>query len=209
MKRAVLGLGIASVLAMMPIAASAAVKLNIEDKRDLIPVTAGTQFVDLVFETTGENETTINENLAFYDIGVRLVKVRGGAGGGVQFVSPFVGKPDNFVFPDNAEIAVVDETTPTFAFANIDANSSSNFDITTGKKAARLYFQVDPLTALDAVYELRFDRDYTTISAGAGDDPNIVTDLSDLGQISFIPEPGSLSLLAIGGLLALRRRRTA
>lgn len=209
MKRAVLGLGIASVLAMMPVAASAAVKLNIGDKGGLVPATAGTQFVDLVFEATGENES-VNENLAFYDIGVRLVKVRGGAGGGVQFVSPFLGKPtENFVFPDNAEIAIVDETTPTFVFANVDANSSTNFDIAGGKKAGRLYFQVDPLTPLDAVYELRFDRDYTTISAGAGDDPNIVTDLSDTGSISFIPEPGSLSLLAIGGLLALRRRRTA
>lgn len=209
MKRTVLGLGIASVLAFMPVAASAAVKLNIEDKV-LDPTTAGMQFVDLIFEATGANETTVNEQLAFYDLGVRLVKVRGGNGGGVQFVTPFVGKPtDNFVFPDNAAIDIVqDETTSTFAFANVDANSASNFDITTGKKAARLFFQVDPATPADAVYEFRFDRDYTTISAGAGDDPNIVTDLSDAGVITF-PEPGSLSVLAIGGLLALRRRRTA
>jgi hypothetical protein len=195
----------------MPVAASAAVKLNIEDKTGLLPG-AGMQFVDVVFEATGEN-ATVNEQLGLFDIGLRLVKRGGGALSGVSFAPPYLAKPTNaegFIFPDTADFTVIPEDSGADrAFANVDANTAGNYDIVTGKKLARIYFTVDQIADPLAVYEIRINPGLTVITAGAGDDPNIVADFSDVGVISFIPEPGSLSLLAIGGLLALRRRRTA
>jgi hypothetical protein len=205
MKRAVLGIG--CVLALLPGVASAALVSKVQDK--VLPLGAsGVQFVDIVFEATGANQSA-DEALAFYDLGLRLVK-RGGTLGNITFVTPFAEKLPNaegFIFPDAAEF-VVAESSPTAILANVSANTSANFDITSGKKAGRVYFTVDPLTSLDSVYEIQLDPDLTIFAAGAGDDPIIPVTLAS-GQITFIPEPGTLSLLAIGGLMALRRRRTA
>lgn len=207
MKRAVLGIG--CVLALLPGVASAALSAKPEDKVLVPGVDTGVvRFVDIVFEATGANQSA-DEALAFYDLGMRLVK-RGGTAGGITLVAPFADKLPNaegFVFPDAAEFTVA-ESSPSSLLANVSANTSANFDITSGKKAGRVFFMADALTTPDTVYELQFDPDLTIFAAGAGDDPIIPVTLT-AGTISFIPEPASLSLLAIGGLLALRRRRTA
>ena len=206
MKRAVLGIG--CVLALLPGVASAAITAKVSDLQ-LVPGThAGTHSVDIVFEATGANQT-VDEALAFYDLGLRLVK-RGGGAGGITFIAPFAEKnanADGYVFPDTAEFTVA-ESGPANILANVSANTTANFDITSGKKAGRVFFTVDALTSPDTVYEIQFDPDLTIFAAGAGDDPIIPVTLA-AGTISFIPEPASLSLLAIGGLMALRRRRTA
>ena len=170
MKRAVLGIG--CVLALLPGVASAAITAKVQDKQ-LVPPSAGTNFVDIIFEATGANQT-VDEALAFYDLGLKLVK-RGGALGGITFVAPFAEKvpnADGYIFPDTAEFTVA-ESSPSAILANVSANTTANFDITSGKKAGRVYFTVDPLTSPDTVYEIQFDPDLTIFAAGAGDDPII------------------------------------
>ena len=192
---------VACLAGMMPAVASAAVILKVQER--LIPVPGGFA-VDLVFETTGEDATR-DEQLAFYDLGLRLVK-RGGAAGGITFVAPFADKvpnADGYVFPDTAEFTVAEADADSI-LANVSANTTANFDITTGKKAGRLYLSVDPLTSPDTFYEIQFDPDLTIFAAGAGDDPVIPVVLQS-GRV-FIPEPSGLMTLG-AGLLALRRFR--
>ena len=192
---------VACVVGMMPAAASAAIILQVQQPD---PVGAGTFAVDLVFETTGEDATR-DEQLAFYDLGVRLVR-GGGAVGGLRFVEPYASKLPNaegYVFPDAAEFTVA-ESSPTAILANVSANTTANFDISTGKKAARLYLAVDPLTSPDTFYEIQFDPELTIFAAGAGDDPIIPVVLQPARII--IPEPSGL-LFCAPGLLAMRRRR--
>ena len=195
---------VACLVAVAPSFAPAAITVKVEDRTLGLGIP---QFVDIVFEATGANQT-MDEALAFYDLGLRVRRVSG-TGGGLRFVDPYATKnlnADGYIFPDSAEF-VVAEATPTTILANVSANTTANFDITSGKKAGRIWFEVDPLTGPLSIFEIEFDPDLTIFASGTGDDPIIPVTLAS-GRIGYIPEPSGSVLLG-GGALALRRRRVA
>jgi hypothetical protein len=98
----------------------------------------------------------------------------------------------------------------------LTVNVSSNndlADITNGKRAARInYTIVDPTPFMvpGGVSAILFDQDASVFGSASETFPflQIPVDLTDAGVIGT-PEPTSLSLLGLAGLLALRRRRAA
>lgn len=209
------------VLAMVPSFASAAVKVNIGDRTALggnpvIPgvLTGSTLTVPVVFTGTDAE----NELLGGYDLLFILERVGGASG--ASFKDPFATRPtSNFVFGNVT--GVVDfgiananpAPSPTSFLLNVLDNSSVNtVDVPQtgpGLNAADLVLNIDGLAG--GTYRIRLDPVISSLSTSDPNraDPVITTDFTDVGTIEIVPEPTSLSLLAIGGLLALRRRRTA
>jgi hypothetical protein len=203
MKRFVLGLG--CVLAMMPGVASAALSVSISPDitvtKGAIPTTE--QFVDLIFNETAP---TANEGLFAYDLYV----IRDKPGITLQRIE----KPsDNWVFTSpgasfqQADISVP----PGLLVANaIGDLLGANQDIVGGTKAARVFYTIDQ-NAAEGVYHISLDPTPGTTLFVSGDTGEAIpVDItSDVGVITVVPEPASLSLLGIAGILALRRRRSA
>ena len=213
MKRFVLGLGCVAGL-VLPSIASAALSLQIGPQAS--PSSAdqsfpkgsapsGQQFMDLIFS----DDSTENEGLFAYDLVLNVVRPAGRTGG--ISLAGADRPPTDFVLSD-------DPAKSTFTVANNTAdnlliNISSNndlFDITSGKKAARVFYTVDPAIDLGD-YKIVFDTQNTVFGSGdpARPDPALTVSLVDNGLVQVVPEPASLSLLGFAGLLVLRRRRTA
>jgi hypothetical protein len=220
MKRFVLGMGLLGL--MVPGVASAALSLQMgpqngsaspaNNDASLLPlVDNGLKFIDLIFHETGGVNP---EGLFTYDIGLNLVRPggsgvslitvpTGGNGAGAVALAP------NPVFnTGSAPSFQISESSPTRLVFNVTSGGDLN-DIDEGESAARVFYNVDP-GAAPGVYRLQFDPDYTVFGSG---DPNLPLSidvaLTDQGVLQVVPEPGTLSLLGIAGLLALRRRRTA
>ena len=201
MKRFVLGLG--CVLAMVPGVASAALSVttgpDIEVVAGAIP--QGEQFFDLVFHETG---TPANEGLFAYDLylqrdrpGINLIRAE---------------KPDNWVFTSAG--ASFQEAGPEFSNKPglIVVNAigdllGANQDIVDGTKAARVFYTLAP-DVTPGTYHMNLDPSGTLFVSGDTGEA-IPVDISDAGTVNVTPEPGSLALLGVAGLLALRRRRSA
>ena len=189
---------VAVVALMLPGVASAALALGGVKGTD----GTGRNFVDLVFTETAPTE---NEGLFAYDIAARIVRP-GGVTGGVNLAG--IERPgDNYVLdvPSGSTFSVAENTAN-----NVLANVSSNndlADITTGKKAARIFYTIAP-DAAPGIYRLAFDPASTVFGSG---DPNhsleIAVALSDTDIV--VPEPAGLALLGVASLLTLRRRRAA
>ena len=218
MKRFVLGMGCLAGLVLAPSIASAALQLDIGPKHGATPSMAtsdspglpGRQALDLIFTETDPVEA--NEGLFAYDL---LITVPSAARdlvalNGLDATSP------GFVLG-------ADPTKYTFTIAESDANhilaniASTNdlFPINTGQTAGRVFYTLTPAglvaTATNPQALLALDPGSTVFGSG---DPNrteveILVDKSDMGVVGVVPEPTSLSLLGLAGLLALRRRRTA
>lgn len=191
----------------MPSLAPGAITAKVGDNFPIIGVTRR-QHVDIVFEATGASET-VDEALAFYDLGLRLVR-NSGPENIARFVAPYATKLENgdgFVFPDSAEF-VVAEATPDFILVNVSANPAANFDITSGKKVARVYYEIDDGVTWDTSYEIRLDPELTIFAAGAGDDPIIPVRLVPGTIFGRLPEPSGMSVPALAAF-ALRRRRAS
>jgi hypothetical protein len=206
-------LGIGCVLAFVPSVAFAALRVELPDKLDLLP--GQTSFVDVMVEDVAPTE---NEQLAGYDLSFVLTKVSGNAPGAIKFVGTGTTgyaqlPPDNFVFnPADTELAIA-PTRPVpsesaFVVAVIN-NADVGADVTGQKKIIRVPLAVDA-TALDAVYRLSLSPARTAFLSGDPERevPELDIVITDTGTLAVVPEPASLSLLALGGLLALRRRRT-
>lgn len=210
MKRFVLGLGCVAGL-LLPSIASAALSLSIGPKKgtgasaiDAAPA-PGQQSFDLIFTESGATE---NEGLFAYDLLLTVptaMRDKIALGGGE--------KPDNFVLDvASGSTFTVAENAADHVLINISSNNDLA-DITTGKKAAKIFYTLTPLglaaAATSPLSVLGFDTGSTVFGSG---DPNrqleIVVDLTDVGVVG-VPEPTGMALLGVAGLLALRRRRTA
>ena len=205
------------VLAVMPSLASAKLQLRGESKENLVP---GQQYTMAIFAEPTDNE---NEQLAVYDLGFLLTSLQGPAptAGGVRFIQPYAVRPaEGFVYGAGAATYNVPTTVspppgPANFLLNVEAGTGTPLvDIVGPVKLAEVVFDV-PLTATPGSrYRVAFDPNLVSISSGDPSrlDTNIEYTIStapDAGLITVVPEPASLSLVALGGLLALRRRRVA
>jgi hypothetical protein len=211
MKR--LTLGLVCVLCLAPQLASAALSLQIGPQSSpaspdttFVPVPpGGQQFFDLIFNETDPVEA--NEGLFAYDLAMRLVRPAGVTGGvnlaGIQAA------PDNFVLGSDAAKYTFSVATSTAdeVLANVSSNNDL-FPINNGQKAARVFYTIAP-DAPFGNYTIAFDSASTVFGSGDPQRPEVEihVNLTDAGVIGYIPEPGALGLLGVGGLLALRRRR--
>ena len=205
------------VLAVLPSLASAKLQLRGEKVQPL-PGVPGTYTMAIFAEPTdGENE-----QLGVYDIGFRLVPVNASPTGGVGFAPPYANRPnENFVFGANdparytynVPTSVSPPPGPTQFLLNVESTGAGPVDVVSAVKVAEVVFQVAAGT-LPSTYRVEFNPNLVAFGSldPARLDPTIETTFStapDSGLIEIVPEPTSLSLLALGGLLALRRRRVA
>jgi len=198
MKRFVLGF--ACVLALLPGVASAALSVDIGPDifSDNNPTTE--HFFDLVFHETG---APTNEGLFAYDLylkadrpGIKLLRAE---------------KPDNWVFTSPG--ASFQEAGPEFSNKPglIVVNAigdllGANQDIVDGTKAARVFYTIDENLPRGA-YKLTLDPAGTLFVSGDTGEA-IPVDISNPGTVIVEPEPTALPLLAVAGVLAVRRRRS-
>jgi hypothetical protein len=191
--------------AIAPSAASASLTLQIgpnqrPDQVDAVVAPgSGEHFFDLTFT---ETPPTYNEYLVAYDLllrtpqpGIRLLRME---------------TSDNWVLPASDSTFVQREADAGHILVEAAYTSGTGndhgIDITTGAKAGRVFYAVDPGTA-PGLYPIRFDPGPTVFGSG---DPNfpgnlIYADLSDVGLVQVTPEPTALALLAVAGVVALRR----
>jgi len=198
MKRIVLGF--TCVLALLPGVASAALSIDIgpDIYSDNNPTTE--HFFDLVFHETG---APTNEGLFAYDLylkadrpGIKLLRAE---------------KPDNWVFTSPG--ASFQEAGPEFSNKPglIVVNAigdllGANQDIVDGTKAARVFYTIDENLPRGA-YKLTLDPAGTLFVSGDTGEA-IPVDISNPGTVIVEPEPTALPLLAVAGVLAVRRRRS-
>jgi hypothetical protein len=222
MKRFVLGMGLLGL--MVPGVASAALSLQMgpqvgsnspaNNDATLLPiVNAGQNFIDLIFHETG---TPQPEGLFTYDIAVNLVRPAGQTGGiSLNTAAPnsngagAIAQAPNPVFnTGSAPSMQITESSPTRLVFNVTSGGDLN-DIDDGESAARIFYTVaDGVNP--GVYRLQFDAENSVFGSGDPTLPlSIDVALTDQGVLQIVPEPGTLSLLGVAGLLALRRRRTA
>jgi len=188
--------GMACVLTMAPGVASAALSLTIGPDIDCAP---GEHYFDVIFNETG---TPVNEGLFAYDLYIRRDKP------GINLLR--AEKPDNWVFTSPS--AVFQEAGPEFSQKPglIVVNAigylvGANQDIQNGTSAARVFYTIDP-DMFPGVYHVNIDPTGTLFVSGDTGEA-IPVDISDSGSVICWPEPTSLSLLGVAGLLTLRRRR--
>ena len=200
------------VLAMVlsPRLASAALQLQIGPSNgpntpdQVVLPAAGQQFFDLVFNETAPAE---NEGLFAYDLNLKIVRPNGNTGG---FRLAGAERPTSgFVLSDDPSKSTftVATNTPEELLINISSNNDL-FDVSSGQKAARIFYTIDPGTDLGA-YRIVFDTGNTVFGSGDPNrlDPAIPVDLVDVGLVTYVPEPASAALLGFAGLLMLRRRK--
>ena|SRR5688572_25259970 len=200
-------LGAAAALGLFPAFASAVVRIDIE-RIEVIPTgTAQTVFLD-VFGVDLDDQ---NEQLAAFTIGIDAPTF---SAAGVRFAPEGNGilpKPSSahpFVFSDFAGVEVEDFGSD---FKRIQggsglAGSTQQVNLSVLRNGlVRLPIMI-PANAAPGVYAITVDPTVTDL---AGQGPVVVTVAGAAGQVTVVPEPASLGLVVLGGLLTLRRRRVA
>jgi MYXO-CTERM domain-containing protein len=190
----------ACVLAMMPAVASAALSISIGPDVLAVGDPSAERFFDLVFHETGP---ATNEGVYAYDLYIKADRP------GIKLVR--AEKSDNWVFSSPG--ASFQEAGPEFSNKPglIVVNAvgdlvSDNQDIVDGTKAARVFYTIDENLPRGA-YSLTLDPSSTLFVSGFSGE-TIPVDISDRGTVIVEPEPTALPLLAVAGVLAVRRRRS-
>jgi hypothetical protein len=128
---------------------------------------------------------------------------------GLRFASPYAEKGDPFVFPSPAatlDVQGVNATGTAFLIDVIGPDPGVDLSATP-VNAARLILEYGP-GAAPGEYRVRLDPINTFLgTAAVGQQIHIQSaDVSDVGVIRLVPEPGALSLLAAAAVPGLRRR---
>jgi hypothetical protein len=157
---------------------------------------SGEHFFDLTFLQSEEDpDDQMNE----YDVMVRASRP------GITLLR--AQKPDNWVFTDPDAVLTVVEGNAGHLLINA-SSPDERVDITRPpKNAARVYYSLDAGAApgrYSITLEPSTTRLYTANTSGWV--PPFVG-VTDPGLVLVTPEPSGLTILAVGGVLALRRRR--
>lgn len=223
MRNILLGAATAA-LALAPSVASAAFVLTVPETTVDVPAAATTVNVDIFFSEI--DPATANNTLAGF--AVRLDIDKGSAAGvhlptnkptGLNLSTDAAGGAHPYIFltagtnadtgdpaPARPAIPANDEAygPATITAAGL-ADAGREPAIPLGAGVLRVPIVIEPGTA-PGLYALTLDPLVTSFANAAGD-PIAVS--LDNGFINVTPEPASLSLLGLGGLFALRRRRMA
>jgi hypothetical protein len=157
---------------------------------------SGEHFFDPTFT---EAPPAQNEGLYAYDLMVRAPQP------GITLLR--AEKPDDWVLGDVGSSFTVTEATADHL--SISALSNNDlYDITTGKKAARIYYGVDAGT-LPGLYRITPDPSDVIFAGGNPSGRDIVVEVTDPGVVRVTPEPSGLAVLGATAAFALRRRREA
>jgi hypothetical protein len=192
---------------LFPAFAQAVVRVNIE-RIDVIPTGAAqTVFLD-VFGVDLDNS---NEQLTAFTVGIDAPTF---SANGVRFDIPGTGllpKPGAahpFVFSDFAGVEVDDfgSTFNRIQGGSALAGSTQQTNLSDLRNGLVRLPILIPANAAPGVYAITLDP---TVLDLAGQGPPVVAVPGDVGQITIVPEPASLGLVVLGGLLTLRRRRVA
>ena len=157
---------------------------------------SGEHFFDLTFLVDGEDP---DDGMNEYDVMVRAPRP------GITLLR--AEKPDNWVFTDPDAVFRVVEGDADHLMINA-LSPDERVDVTNpGKNAARIYYSIDS-GAAPGRYNIRLEPGTTRIYTGrpGGWIPPPVG-VTDAGLVLVTPEPSGLAVIAVGGLLALRRRR--
>ena len=115
--------------------------------------------------------------------------------------------PENYVFgPNDPPFDPTSGSNRALVFLSATASSPAEVDIAEGRnRFARVEIRVPETAIVGTNYVLTVDQDFLSLgSAGAP-----IEAIGGTGTLTIVHEPASLGLVAIGGRLALRRRRTA
>jgi hypothetical protein len=157
---------------------------------------SGEHFLDLLLYAYGDDQF---DNVNEYDVMVRAPRP------GITLLRAEM--PDNWVFTKPDAVFSVVESAPDHLFINA-SSPDERVDIPyadTPTYAARVYYTVDPGTA-PGLYRITLEP--RTTRTYAVDQIELPVDVADPGLVLVTPEPSALALLALGGVLALRRPRT-
>lgn len=205
-------LGIVSALAF-PAVASAALQLNVESL-NVVSDADQTRFIEVFFT---ESAPVTAEELGTIGLALNLTGANVGPSGvrfgGVELVTPTTDRP--FVFREFAGTTLTNQgSTPTLLNFVINAPldpANSTRSLTTDPDNMEGVLRIPVVIPAGTVgtFGLSFNPSFTVLNNADGTEE--IPFVATTGTITAapIPEPASLGLLAVGGLLALRRRRMA
>lgn len=199
-------LGTVAAIGLWPAVASAAVTVKPQDQIGRPGDTVAIEvFADPTTLTAGTNE-----HLNAYTM--------------TMSAAAFSGASDpSFVVPANFTFEINGDATHGYVFTAADppfdptGNSSRNLvflsaapgtadtDLSETRNGFGRVMVTIPAGTPVGQYTLRVDNDFLSLGGSAG----TIDAVGGTGTLTIVPEPASLGLVAIGGLLALRRRRTA
>ena len=196
----------AALLALAPSLARAAPILVRPTSQTMLPgeTVAVEVFADLTTLTPG-----FNERLNAYTMTLSAARFTGPN-------DPSFVVPANFTFdlpqgnpyvfgPSDPPFDPTGSSNRSQVFLSATASSPAEVDLTEARNGfARVMVSI-PANMPLGMYVLRVDQDFLSLGT-AGATP--IEAIGGTGTLGIIPEPVSLGLLAAGGLLALRRRRT-
>jgi hypothetical protein len=209
-------LGAAAALGLFPVMASAVVQINVDRLDGVIPTAAQqTVYVDVF----GVDMDNTDERLNTYTISVngvgfsgtgnapRFSFPAGGTGSLGSIVRPSAAHP--FVFGGLDTIPPIESfgsNAGRLQFASNTVEQTDEVNLSALRNGFIRLPVIIPANATPGTYPLVVDLSGTQL-AGLG--APVVATLGTQGSVTIVPEPASLGLIVLGGLLTLRRRRVA
>jgi hypothetical protein len=206
-------LGAAVALGLAPTLALASVSINVDKVTALPSATEQTVFVDVfgVDLPPEENEllnvfTIAINGVGFSPTGVRFQLPTGATFPGATY-KPTAHK---FVFRDQGFELEPGLTNVSSTASRIQVSSEAigPEDVANLTPANNGFIRLPIIIPANATGFFPINVDLTSSQLGGAGAP-IVTVLGEQGSVTIVPEPASLGLIVLGGLLTLRRRRVA